>query len=198
MNAVREIGIGKALKFLFSTLWLAMYGVLMFPPLRTWALRLVGARVGRDCVIHATRFFNAYRTGFGGLSLGDKVFIGDDCLLDLADRIVMENQVTLAERVSILTHTNVGYADHPLQPYFPAFTAPVVLKRGAFIGVNATILPGVTIGEGTFVAAGSVITEDTPPWSLMGGVPARVIRMLGTMPGDTPIEVPSKTPLEGV
>lgn len=184
MNAVREIGLGKALKFLFSTLFLAVYGVLLFPPLRTLALRLVGARVGRDCVVHATRFFNAYRTGFAGLSLGDKVFIGDDCLIDLADHIVLQDQVTLAERVTILTHTNVGYADHPLQEYFPAFTAPVVLKRGAFIGVNATILPGVTIGEGTFVAAGSVITADTPPWALMGGVPARVIRLLKETSGE--------------
>lgn len=188
MNAVREIGVGKALRFLFSTLFLAVYGVLLFPPLRTLALRVVGARVGRDCVVHATRFFNAYRTGFGGLSLGDKCFIGDDCLLDLADRIELHEQVTLAERVTILTHTNVGYADHPLQKYFPPFTAPVVIQRGAFIGVNATILAGVTIGEGTCVAAGSVITVDTPPWSLVGGVPARVIRMLHDTPDVTSSE----------
>ena len=198
MNAVREIGVGAALRFLFTTLFLALYGVLLFPPLRAVALRLVGARVGRDCVIHATRFFNAYRTGFPGLTMGDKCFVGDDCLIDLADRIVLEDQVTLAERVTILTHTNVGYADHPLQPYFPAFTAPVTLKRGAFIGVNATILPGITVGEGTFVAAGSVLTQDTPPWSLVAGVPARVLRNLRDTPalGDTPKGDDAKT--EGV
>ncbi len=176
MNAIREIGIGATMRFFFTTVFLGVYGVLLFPPLRIWALRLVGARVGRDCVIHATRFFNAYRLGFKGLEIADKCFIGDDCLLDLADRIVMEEHVTLAERVSILTHTNVGYADHPLQKFFPSFTAPVILKRGAFIGVNATILPGVTVGEGTFVAAGSVLTTDTPAWSLVAGVPARVLR----------------------
>lgn len=176
MNAVREIGLGKALRFFGSTLFLALYGILLFPPLRAAALQMMGARIGRDCIIHATRFFNAYRLGFRGLDIGDKCFIGDDCLLDLADRIVMRESVTLAERVTILTHTNVGYADHPLQKYFPAFTAPVILERGAFIGVNATILPGVTVGEGTFVAAGSVLTESTPPWSLVAGVPARVLR----------------------
>jgi acetyltransferase-like isoleucine patch superfamily enzyme len=176
MNAVREIGLSRALRFFLSTLFLVVYGVLLFPPLRVLALRLAGARVGRDCVIHGSRFFNAYRRGFAGLVMGDKCFIGDDCLLDLADRREMQDQVTLAERVTILTHTNVGYADHPLQPYFPAFTKPVVLKRGAFIGVNATILPGVTVGEGTFVAAGSVLIADTPPWSLVAGVPARVLR----------------------
>ncbi len=176
MNAVREIGFGRALRFFGSTLFLALYGILLFPPLRAAALQMMGARIGRDCIIHATHFFNAYRLGFRGLDIGDKCFIGDDCLLDLADCIVMRDSVTLAERVTILTHTNVGYADHPLQSYFPAFTAPVVLERGAFIGVNATILPGVTVGEGTFVAAGSVLTESTPPWSLVAGVPARVLR----------------------
>lgn len=176
MNAIREIGPRAALRFFGSTLFLALYGLLLFPPLRVLALKLVGAHIGPDTVIHSTRFFNAYRLGFRGLEIGPRCFIGDDCLLDLADRIVMGEHVTLAERVTILTHTNVGYADHPLQPYFPAFTAPVVLGRGAFVGVSATILPGVTVGEGTFVAAGSVLTEDTPPWSLVAGVPARVLR----------------------
>lgn len=190
MKAVREIGIGKALRFVWGTLFLALYGILLFPPLRARALRMAGARVGRDCVIHATRFFNAYRLGFPGLEIGDKCFIGDDCMLDLADRIVMHSSVTLAERVTILTHTNVGYADHPLQEYFPGYTAPVILERGAFVGVNTTILPGVTVREGTFVAAGSVLIESTPPWSLVAGVPARVLRMLRDTPAapDSPAE----------
>lgn len=178
MNAVREIGLRKSMRFFFSTLFLAVFGWLLFPPLRAGALRMVGARIGADCVIHSARFFNAYRLGFQGLHLGDRCFIGDDCLIDLADAVILEDQVTLAERVTVLTHTNVGYADHPLQAYFPPFTAPVRLKRGAFIGVNATILPGVTVGEGTFVAAGSVLTEDTPAWTLVAGVPAKVIRNL--------------------
>ena len=182
MNAIREIGVRKALRFFFSTLFLILFNLLIFPPLRGWGLRMAGARIGQDCVIHATRFFNAYRLGFKGLELGNKCFIGDDCLLDLADRIILHDEVTLAERVTILTHTNVGYADHPLQQYFPAFTKPVVIQRGAFIGVNSTILPGVTVGEGTFVAAGSVLRDDTLPWSLVAGVPARVIRMLRETP----------------
>lgn len=184
MNAVREIGWSKTLRFAGSTFFLALYNLALFPPLRAAALRMMGARVGRDCVIHSTRFFNAYRLGFRGLELGAKCFIGDDCLLDLADRIVLHESVTLAERVTILTHTNVGYADHPLQTYFPAFTAPVIVERGAFIGANATILPGITVGEGTFVAAGSVLTVDTLPWTLVAGVPARALR-----------DVRSKTPL---
>ena len=84
--------------------------------------------------------------------------------------------MTLAERVTILTHTNVGYKDHPLQKYFPSIAKPVFLDYGSFVGANVTILPGVTIGKCAFVATGSVVTEDVSEYSLVAGVPARVIR----------------------
>jgi galactoside O-acetyltransferase len=84
--------------------------------------------------------------------------------------------VTLAERVTVLTHTNVGYRDHPLQKYFPAFTRPVRFGQACFIGVNATIMPGVVVGAGAFVAAGAVVTHSIPPGMVVAGVPARVIR----------------------
>jgi acetyltransferase-like isoleucine patch superfamily enzyme len=87
--------------------------------------------------------------------------------------------VTLAERVLILTHTNVGYHDHPLQSAFPPFAAPVTIERGCFVGAQVVILPGVTIGAGSFVAAGSVVTESVPARTLVAGVPARPLRSLG-------------------
>jgi len=151
---------------------------MLFPQLRTPYLRLLGAHVAEGVIIHDVRFFNAYRTGFRGLEIGRNCFIGNECLLDLADRIVMADHVTLAERVTILTHTNVGYRDHPLQDYFPAISAPVILESGCFVGVNATILPGITIGEGGLVAAGAVVTKDVLPWHMVGGAPARVLERL--------------------
>jgi acetyltransferase-like isoleucine patch superfamily enzyme len=178
VRALREIGLGKALRFGWSTVALAGFGLLGFPQLRSPFLRLLGARVGADAILHGTRFFNAYRLGFRGLTIGRCAFIGDDCLLDLADRITLDDHATLAERVAVLTHTNVGYADHPLQPYLPASTAPVHFGRGCFVGANATVLPGVTIGECAVVAAGAVVTEDVPSWHMVGGVPARLIRVL--------------------
>jgi len=54
----------------------------------------------------------------------------------------------------------------------------VIIERGAFVGVNATIMPGVRIGQGAFVGAGSLVREDVPPWHVVGGVPARVLRVL--------------------
>ena len=142
-------------------------------------LRLLGARIGSRVVLHDVRFFNLYRRGPGGLQIGDECFLGDECLLDLADEIHLEGQVTLAERVLVLTHLNVGYRDHPLQAHFPAFAAPVRFGRGSFVGANSTILAGVRIGAGAFVAAGSVVTEDVPDGALVAGVPARKVRTLG-------------------
>jgi maltose O-acetyltransferase len=112
------------------------------------------------------------------LALGDDCFLGDECLIDLADGVILEDQVTLAERVLLLTHLNVGYVDHPLQARFPPRSAPVRIERGSFVGANVTVLAGVTIGAGSFVAAGSVVTEDVPPRTLVAGVPARPIRSL--------------------
>jgi len=179
LKAVEEVGWARAGRFAFLTLAMLPYRCAVFPPLRTAWLRMLGARVGARVVMHDVRFFNLYRRGLGGLSIGDECFLGDECLLDLAEEIVLGPQVTLAERVLILTHTNVGYKDHPLQKHFPARAAPVRIEKGSFVGAGVTILPGITVGAGSFVAAGAVVTADVPPGSLMAGVPARHVRALG-------------------
>lgn len=178
MKALREIGVRRAIRFVAGTIVLVLFRLMILPPLRTGLLRLVGVGVGKNTVIQTVKFFNVYRRGFAGLSIGDNCFIGDDSLIDLADEIVLEDEVTLAERVTVLTHVNVGYRDHPLQRYFPSYSKRVVFKRGCFVGTNVTILPGVTVGESGFVAAGAVVREDVSPYHMVGGVPARTIRVL--------------------
>lgn len=179
MKALGEIGWRKAARFGFFTIALVPYRLALFPQLRAPWLRLLGARVGRRAILHDVRLFNLYRRGLAGLEIGDDCFLGDECLLDLAEGVRLERQVTFAERVLVLTHTNVGYADHPLQAHFPAVAAPVVVESGAFVGANATLLPGVRIGRESFVAAGSVVTADVPPRTLVAGVPARAVRPIG-------------------
>ena len=179
MKALGEIGWRQAFRFGFFTLAMIPYRLALVPQLRAPWLRLLGAHLGRRVILHDVRFFNLYRRGLAGLEIADECFLGDDCLLDLAEGIRLERQVTLAERVLVLTHTNVGYRDHPLQPHFPARAAPVVVEAGAFLGASVTVLPGVRIGARSFVAAGSVVTEDVPPATLVGGVPARVLRAIG-------------------
>lgn len=179
MKALGEIGWGRAARFGFFTMAMVPYRLALFPQLRAPWLRLLGARIGRGAILHDVRFFNLYRRGFSGLEIGDDCFVGDECLLDLAEGVRLERQVTLAERVLVLTHTNVGYRDHPLQAHFPATAAPVVVEAGSFLGANATVLPGVRVGAQSFVAAGSVVTADVPPRTLVAGVPARPLRTIG-------------------
>jgi acetyltransferase-like isoleucine patch superfamily enzyme len=179
VKALDEIGWRRALRFGFYTLAMVPYRLALVPQLRGPWLRLLGARVGRRVVLHDVRFFNLYRRGLSGLEIDEECFLGDECLLDLAEGIHLERQVTLAERVLVLTHTNVGYRDHPLQSHFPATAAGVVVETGAFLGANVTVLPGVRIGRESFVAAGSVVTKDVPPSTLVAGVPARVLRPIG-------------------
>jgi putative colanic acid biosynthesis acetyltransferase WcaF len=179
VKALAEIGWARAARFGFFTLAMVPYRLALFPQLRAPWLRLLGARVGRRTVLHDVRFFNLYRRGLAGLEIGDDCFVGDECLLDLAEGVRLESQVTLAERVLVLTHTNVGYRDHPLQAHFPAMAAPVVVEAGSFLGANVTVLPGVRLGAQSFVAAGSVVTKDVPPRTVVAGVPARPVRAIG-------------------
>ena len=123
-------------------------------------------------------FSNFYHKGFPGLKIGRDCFLGDEVLIDLYDEVEIENQVTIAQRVTLLTHINVGYKDHPLQKYFPKKSQPIKINSGSFIGAGSIILPGVTIGEESFVAAGSVVTEDVPNNTLVAGVPAKPVRKI--------------------
>lgn len=177
-KALAEIGWSKALRFGLATLAMLPYRALLVPQLRAPYLRLLGASIGPRTILHGVRFFNLYRRGLGGLSIGAECFLGDECLLDLAEGIELGRQVTLAERVLILTHQNVGYADHPLQRHFPPLAQPVRVGDGAFLGANVTVLAGVTIGARACVAAGAVVTHDVPSATLVAGVPARVVREL--------------------
>ena len=178
MKALGEIGLARATRFGLMTLAMVPYRLALVPQLRSPWLRLLGARIGPGAILHDVRFFNLYRRGLGGLTVGRDCFLGDECLIDLAEAVSLGDQVTLAERVLVLTHTNVGYHDHPLQKQFPPMTAAVVVEAGSFVGAGVTLLPGVRVGRGSFVAAGSVVTEDVPPATLVAGVPARALRAL--------------------
>lgn len=183
MKATSELGVGGILWFITTSILQTIYQVivtnlLFFPLARNFYLSLLGAEIGKDTIIMNVKFFNWHRTGLKGLSIASQCFIGDETLIDLYDQVIFEDHVTLAPRVNILTHLNVGYRDHPLQKYFPKTSKPVVFKRGCVVGAASTVLPGVTIGEEAFVAAGSVVTGDVPPKTLVAGVPAKIVRRL--------------------
>lgn len=156
---------------------------LMFMPTQVIAptLRANGAAIGQrvrfrsPLVIHNSD--SVRRRHYEKLTIGDDCYFGRELFLDLQDRIVIEDQVTISHRVMILTHTDAGTS--PLRDEFIATTqAPVIIRRGAYIGANVTILQGVEIGESSVVGAGAVVTRSVPPASVVAGVPAKTVRTL--------------------
>jgi len=183
MKAIEEIGAKRILKFIIFSLVSSLYHLLFdhvfnLPPFRKYFLILLGVKVGKDSILMSVKFFNWHYGGPGVLKIGNECFIGDETLIDLYERVVLKDQVTIAQRVTILTHQNVGYKDHRMQRYFPKFSKPVVFKSGSVIGAGSIILPGVIVGKESFVAAGSVVTKNVPARTLVGGVPAKIIRKI--------------------
>lgn len=183
MKAFQEVGPRKTLRFIIYSFLQVVYHRIInhwlpFPQVRKLFLILLGAKIGSDSIIMDVRFFNWHQTGPVGLTVGKECFLGDETLIDLYDKIILEDQVTIAQRVTVLTHLNVGYSNHPLQKLFPKTSKPVIFKSGSVVAASSTILPGVTIGEKSFVAAGSVVIDDVLPKTLVGGVPAKVIRKI--------------------
>ena len=86
--------------------------------------------------------------------------------------------IWLGDRVQIGPHVTIVTDNHDFQNRSVLICKPVHIESGAWIGANVTILPGVTIGENAIVAAGAVVTKDVPANSIVGGNPAKVIRML--------------------
>lgn len=171
----KEISLKKAVRFA----WFSFINVLLhwsLPPVRSFLLRILGAEVGKDSVILDCAFSNAYHYGFSNLHIGNRCFIGDEVMIDLRGTTILEDSVTLSNRVCIVTHMNVGYTDHPLQKRYPTIEKTVRLKYGCYIGIAAIILPGVTIGKESVVGAGAVVTKDMPEKKLIVGVPAYVVR----------------------
>ena len=104
--------------------------------------------------------------------IGKNVFINFDCVfLDLGG-ITIEDDVFIAPKVSLLSegHPTSSEDRHSLIP------KAIHIKKNAWIGAGATILPGVTIGENAVVAAGAVVSKDVAPNTIVGGVPAKFIR----------------------
>ncbi len=109
------------------------------------------------------------------ITVGRTVFIGYECAFTGHAAINIADQVMIAHKVNLVT------AGHPVEPHRRRsyITAePITIETNVWIGAAATILPGVTIGADSVVAAGAVVTHDVPPATLVAGVPAKVIRNL--------------------
>jgi acetyltransferase-like isoleucine patch superfamily enzyme len=157
-------------------------------PLKIMPTRLIaptlqryGAQIGNDVRFQAPlTIHNAAikpEPFYHHLTVGSHCFLGRELFLDLQDKIIMEDYVTISHRVMILTHTDVGQSPLKEGP-FPPSQASVTIGAGAYIGAGTIILPGVRIGHRAAVGAGAVVTRDVASGTVVAGVPARLIRKL--------------------
>src|SRR3954453_20653390 len=116
-----------------------------------------------------------YATGGGDTTVGRNVFINQNCTFYDLGGIDIADDVLIGPNVSLIT------SSHPLQPSerrAGVIAKPIVIERNVWIAAGAIIIGGVTVGENSVVAAGSVVTKNVPANTLVGGNPARVIRSI--------------------
>ncbi|HZO46138.1 MAG TPA: sugar O-acetyltransferase [Xanthobacteraceae bacterium] len=116
-----------------------------------------------------------YAAGGDEIRVGHNVFVNQNCTFYDLGGLDIADDVMIGPNVNIIT------AGHPLAPSqrrSVTIGKPIVIERNVWIAANATIIGGVNVGENSVVAAGSVVTKDVPPNTLVGGNPARVIRSI--------------------
>ncbi len=155
------------------------------------------ARLGDDCIVRAHTIIygdvtigKGFKNGHHALirehtTIGDYVLVGTAAILD--GHITVGNYVSIQSQVYIPTYTTIGsYVfigpnatltndKYPLRQRESLTLKGPEIEDHVTIGANATLLPGVRIGQGAVVAAGAVITKDVPAWTLAVGVPARIV-----------------------
>ena len=144
--------------------------------LRAVFSEIVGYIVGYevDC---STWIFPPFYTDFGrNIKVGKNFFMNQACTFMDRGGITIGDDVFIAPKVCLTT------INHDFNPYNrkATFCKPIVIKDRVWIGINATICPGVTIGENSIIAAGSVVTKDVPPNVIVGGNPAKILKKLDT------------------
>lgn len=155
--------------------WLYEYNMLRPDQIRekTDALRGILGKIGERCTVQPS-----FRCDYGyNIFLGDDVFINyDTVILDGA-------HVTIGNRVFIGPQCGFYTAIHPFSVSERNLglerALPITIHDNVWIGGKVCILPGVTVGEGAVVGAGSIVTKDVPPYTVVAGNPARVIKTLG-------------------
>lgn len=119
------------------------------------------------------RLFPPFYTDFGkNITIGKNVFINSGCHFQDQGGIVIGDNTLIGHNVVLAT---INHDLNPLNNRKNHY-APINIASNVWIGSNATVLSGVTIGEWAVIAAGAVVTKDVPPYTVVGGVPAKVIK----------------------
>jgi maltose O-acetyltransferase len=143
---------------------------------RARLLQAVGCAVGERTLIMSKLALIGGRVAWANLVIGSDCFINQDCVFDATGPIVIGDRVSLGQGVLITTSAHA--TDQPEQRAGRLEPKPVRIGDGAWVASRAVILPGVHVAEGAVVCAGAVVTGAVPAHTMVGGVPARVIRRL--------------------
>lgn len=129
-------------------------------------LRLLYCKIGRDSFIMK----KCYIQDPWNLCIGNNSHINRDCIIDARNGITIGNSVSISHRVALITGSHDKDSRH-----FDYTGQPIVIDDYVWIGIGCTILQGIHIGRGAVVCAGAVVTKDVEPFTIVGGVPAKVI-----------------------
>lgn len=115
-----------------------------------------------------------------GYSIGKNVYIAEDLIIaeKLGDKnnVIIENRVSIGPRVTLVASSAPNFSK--IQPYVKTERGKIIIKKDAWIGAGAIILPNVTIGERAVVGAGAVVTKNVEPSTIVAGVPAKPIKKI--------------------
>lgn len=131
--------------------------------------------IGRNfCLFSYLAKVELYVGPGGRLEIGDDTFVNNGTSLSASTHIKIGSRVNIAPHCTVIDNDFHGTVDRDGPPKM----APIVIEDDAWLGTRVTVLKGVTIGKGSVIASGAVVTKDIPPGVLAGGVPARVIKPL--------------------
>ena len=151
--------VGGRIKYTFIQLWrFSLSRLAFFIPFKGWRAAM-------------------YRSS--GVNIGKRVYIGHDCLFDRAfpEQITIGDDTAVGDRCTITAHGCIP-TQTPLKEIYPLTVKPVNIGERVWIMPNVTIIYGVNIGDEAVIATGAVVTKNVPARTLVGGVPARVLKQL--------------------
>lgn len=112
------------------------------------------------------------------ISLKQNVEIAQGVYFHARDKIVIGRNSSISPFVKIITNQNPNLPYNELKKYYKSFEKPVIIGDNTYVGTGAIILPGVTIHKMSVVAAGAVVTKNVPSYSVVAGIPAKVVKHL--------------------
>lgn len=145
----------------------------LFNCVKATLLRTRGAKIGKRCVFYP----GVWIVDGQGLVVGDDVDFALDVLITTRGGVYIGDRTLIGYRTQIISKNHI--IPSQLEQIFGAGHTgnPIKIKNDVWIGANCVILPGVEIGEGSVIAAGAVVTKSVAPYAIVGGVPAKLIRM---------------------